>query len=191
MSPRAPSQDDVEREVKFADVALDSIRDRLIELDAERVWPSALEDNWLLDRRGELSGRGCVLRLRLRKDGHGARLTFKGPAHLEGRTKVRREQEIEVNDAPATLALFESLGYQVAKRYQKMREMWQLGGVSICLDHTPIGDFAEFEGEGAETVAKRCGLDVDSAERRSYLRLYDDHLKEHPEAPPEMVFPER
>lgn len=188
MSVRSSSQD-VEREIKFAGVELDAIRGRLVELEAERTWPSALEDNWLLDRQGELSRRGCLLRLRLRKDGHGARLTFKGPAHLEGRTKVRQEREVEVHDAPATLALFESLGYQVAKRYQKMREVWQLGGVTICLDHTPIGDFVEVEGEGAETVAKRCGLDAGTAERRSYLRLYDDHLKEHPDAPPEMLFP--
>lgn len=179
---------DVEREIKFAHVELDGIRGRLVELEAERVWSSALEDNWVLDREGELSGQGCVLRLRLRKDGHGARLTLKGPAHLENRTKVRREQEIEVDDADRALALFESLGYEVARRYQKMREVWQLGGVSISLDHTPIGDFAEFEGEGAETVARRCGLSADEAERRSYLRLYDDYLKEHPDAPPEMLF---
>ena len=37
-------------------------------------------------------------------------------------------------------------------------------------------------------MAKRCGFDADKAERRSYLRLYDDYLKEHPDAPPEMVF---
>lgn len=187
MSTRSPSRD-VEREIKFAGVELDAIRGRLVELEAERIWPSALEDNWLLDRGGELSGRGCALRLRLRKDGHGARLTFKGPARLEGRTKVRGEHEIEVDDADRTLALFENLGYEVARRYQKMREMWQLGGVSISLDHTPIGDFAEFEGEGAETVAKRCGLSTELAERRSYLRLYDDYLKQHPDAPPEMLF---
>jgi hypothetical protein len=60
--------------------------------------------------------------------------------------------------------------------------------VTIALDHTPIGDFAEFEGDGAETVAKRCGFDPDKAERRSYLRLYQDHLKKHPDSPPEMVF---
>lgn len=190
MSTRSSSRD-VEREIKFSGVELDAVRGRLVELEAERVWPSALEDNWLLDREGELSGKGCVLRLRLRKDGHGARLTFKGPAHLEERTKVRSEHEIEVDDADKTLTLFEKLGYDVARRYQKMREVWQLGGVSICLDHTPIGDFAEFEGEGAETVAKRCGLSPEVAERRSYLRLYDDYLKEHPEAPPEMLFPDR
>ena len=49
-------------------------------------------------------------------------------------------------------------------------------------------DFAEFEGDGAETVAKRCGFDPAKSERRSYLRLYQDYLKQHPDAPPEMTF---
>jgi hypothetical protein len=40
-------------------------------------------------------------------------------------------------------------------------------------------------------VAKRCGFDPDKAERRSYLRLYEDYLKSHPAAPPEMVFTDR
>src|SRR6185312_7543156 len=138
------SKDSFEREIKFPRVELDKLRDRLIELEAERSGPSAFEDNWILDRDEELLSTGRILRLRT--DGGRARLTFKGPMHIEGNVKVREE-----------------------------REEWQLGGVTIALDHTPIGDFAEFEGDGAETVAKRCGFDPDKAERRSYLRLYEDY----------------
>ncbi len=107
---------------------------------------------------------------------------------IEGNMKVREEREVDIENAEEARALFENLGYHVVRRYQKVREEWHLGGVTIALDHTPIGDFAEFEGDGAETVAKRCGFDPQKAERRSYLRLYEDHLKKHPEGPPEMVF---
>jgi adenylate cyclase class IV len=86
--------------------------------------------------------------------------------------------------------LIESLGYRVTRRYQRIREQWQLGGVAIALDHTPIGDFAEFEGDAAEALARRFGFNPEHAERRSYLKLYDDYLAEHPEAPPDMVFPD-
>jgi predicted adenylyl cyclase CyaB len=180
------SRDNLEREIKFPRVELDKLRDRLIELEAERVGPSAFEDNWILDRSEELFNLGHILRLRT--DGGRARLTFKGPMRIEGNVKVREEREIEVQSADEAMALFANLGYAVVRRYQKMREEWQLGGVTIALDHTPIGDFAEFEGDGAETVAKRCGFDPDKAERRSYLRLYEEYLKLHPDAPPEMVF---
>ncbi len=183
------SKDNYEREIKFPGVELDKLRDRLIELEAERKGPSAFEDNWILDRGEELVSEGKILRLRT--DGGKARLTFKGPMRLEGNLKIRQEHEIEVESAEQARALLENLGFAAVRRYQKMREEWQLGGVTIALDHTPIGDFAEFEGDRAEVVAKRCGFDPDKAERRSYLRLYEDYLKSHPEAPPEMTFADR
>jgi adenylate cyclase class 2 len=176
----------LERELKFRQAEHERLRDRLTELEAERVGPGAFEDNWILDRGDELLASGRILRLRT--DGARARLTFKGPARLEGNLKVREEREVGIENADEARALLENLGFQTVRRYQKVREEWQLGGVTIALDHTPIGDFAEFEGDGAETVAKRCGFDPQKAERRSYLRLYEEHLKKHPDAPPEMVF---
>jgi adenylate cyclase, class 2 len=183
------SKDNLEKEIKFPGVELDRLRDRLIDLEAERVGPSQFEDNWILDRGDELLSTGRILRLRT--DGNRARLTLKGPMRLEGNLKVREEHEVAIESADAARSLLEGLGFAVVRRYQKMREEWQLGGVTIALDHTPIGDFAEFEGEAAERVARRFGFDPERAERRSYLRLYADHLKEHPEAPPDMVFPDR
>ena len=180
------SKGNLERELKFRGVELDKLRDRLLELEAERVGPGAFEDNWILDRGDELLASGRILRLRT--DGARARLTFKGPMTLEGNVKVREEREVGLENAEEARSLLANLGFQTVRRYQKVREEWQLGGVTIALDHTPIGDFAEFEGDGAETVAKRCGFDPQKAERRSYLRLYEDHLKKHPDDPPEMVF---
>jgi adenylate cyclase class 2 len=180
------TQPPVERELKFAEVEHDSLRDRLIDLEAERVVPSSLEENFLFDRGQELLEQGCVLRLRM--EPRGAWLTYKGPAEFEGRTKVRVEHEISVGDGDTTRSLLEAIGFQQARSYQKRREIWRVGGVTVALDHTPIGDFAEFEGEAAEALAKRFGFDPETAERRSYLRLYEDYLREHPEAPRNMTF---
>lgn len=182
------SEDRVERELKFVGVELDALRQRLIELEADRRWPGSLEDNWMFDRAGELASADCTLRLR--KDTRGAWITFKGPVAFEGQTKVRVEHESEISDPVEMRRLIESLGYRLTRRYQKIREQWQLGGVAIALDHTPIGDFAEFEGDAAEALARRFGFNPERAERRSYLKLYDDYLAEHPEAPPDMVFPD-
>jgi adenylate cyclase class 2 len=176
----------LERELKFRTEGLEVVRERLVDLEAERLGPAHFEDNLILDRDGELEKQGCLLRLRA--DGRGVRVTYKGPRRADGHVKVRIEHETSVGDLPRARAIFESLGYRVVRRYQKVREEWHLGGVTIALDHPPIGDFAEFEGDGAETVAKRCGFDPQKAERRSYLRLYEDHLKKHPDGPPEMVF---
>lgn len=181
------SRRSVERELKFRVEGLDFVRARLVEIEAERIGPGSFEDNWVLDRSGELERTGCVLRLRA--DGRGARLTFKGPRSFDGVAKVRAEHETSIGDVEQVRALFAALGYREARRYQKVREEWRVGGVHVALDHTPIGDYVEFEGERAEVLAKRCGLDVQNVEQRSYLRLYEDYRKQHPEAPPEMVFP--
>jgi predicted adenylyl cyclase CyaB len=176
-----------ERELKFSGVELPQLRDRLLELQAERVAPPAFEDNWIFDRgKGELMREGAVLRLRL--DSHGAQLTLKGPASWEETTKVRSELETRLDSAEVMQEILERLGYQVRRRYQKMREEWRIGAVVICLDHTPIGDFAEFEGQGADKLAKRCGLSPETAEPRTYLELYEEHMKANPDSPPDMVF---
>lgn len=180
-------KDGVERELKIAVSDLNGLRERLAELDAERLAPSAFEDNWLLDRDGELAAAETVLRIR--SDRHGARLTFKGPASFEGRAKVRDEAEVRVSDALVLREIFAALGFRVVRRYQKQREEWQLGGVVIALDHTPIGDYVEFEGRGAEKVARRCGFDPAGAERRTYTEIYEEHRRAKPDSPPDMIFP--
>jgi predicted adenylyl cyclase CyaB len=176
----------IERELKFAQVDHETLRARLLELEAERLAPPSDEDNWILDRNGELALSASVLRVR--QDGRGALITFKGPAAFEGQTKVRRELELRIEDSAPALEMFAALGYGVVRRYQKIREEWRLGSESICLDHTPIGDFVEFEGAKAEAVAKRCGFDPEQAVGKSYLMLYADWILEHPDAPGDMVF---
>jgi len=178
----------VERELKFADVDLETLRDRLEALEAESDGPAALEDNWIFDRDGELQRGESVLRLRY--DRRGTRLTFKGPARFEGSVKIRSEHETKVEDAAALRDILVALGYEPVRRYQKYREEWRLGSLIIALDHTPIGDFVEIEGEGCETVARRLGLETEDAETRNYLKLYEDYLKEHPGATPDMIFRE-
>jgi predicted adenylyl cyclase CyaB len=177
-----------ERELKFGNVELPELRERLVELEAERVAPPAFEDNWIFDRgKSELAREGMVLRLRV--DGHGALITLKGPASWENETtKVRSELETRLDSAEVIQEILARLGFVVARRYQKMREEWRLGAVVISLDHTPIGDFAEFEGQGADKFAKRCGFAPESAETRTYLELYEAHVKANPGAPPDMVF---
>ena len=47
-------RDNEERELKFPVEGLEGVRERLVAMEAERVGPAAFEDNWLLDRHGEL-----------------------------------------------------------------------------------------------------------------------------------------
>jgi hypothetical protein len=49
-----------EREIKFPVEGLDTVRARLIEMEAERLGPPSFEDNWVFDKSGELEAAGCV-----------------------------------------------------------------------------------------------------------------------------------
>ena len=145
------------------------------------------ETNWVLDRGGDLMGRGELLRVR--SQGAHARLTFKGPARFEEGTKIRSEREVGVDDYESVIEILRALGFEVSRRYEKFRETWRLGGVLVCLDHTPIGDFVEFEGAMADQVAKRFRFLSAEAERANYLELYEAYRQDHPEAPEDMIFP--
>jgi predicted adenylyl cyclase CyaB len=177
-----------ERELKFAlhDETLDAVRRRLEAAGGSALRPASRECNWVFDRRDELYGSSRLLRLR--SDSSGSRLTFKGPPRFESGVKVRDEIEVAVGHAEQMRDLLVRLGYRVMRRYEKVREEWRLAGSTVALDHTPIGDFVEFEGADAAETAARCGFDAASAERRSYLRLYEDWRRDHPELPPDMLF---
>ena len=108
---------------------------------------------------------------------------------FEDEVKIRVEHETEVEDADQIHSILENLGFEVMHRYQKKREEWQVGGVTVALDHTPIGDFVEFEGDGAGAVARRFGFDLEQSERLSYVELYERYREKNPDAPPDMVFP--
>lgn len=175
-----------EWELKFPCPSLEDLRERLRELEAERLSAASPEDNKVYDRKNRLRQEGKLLRLRV--EPKGSRLTFKGPPRFEGQVKIRVEYETEVEDATQMDAILASLGFELVRRYQKKREEWHVGGVTVSLDHTPIGDFVEFEGTGADAVAKRCGFVLDEAEKRTYVELYEDYRRDNPEAPPDMVF---
>lgn len=182
-----PPSDTEERELKFRCEDLSSLREHLIGAEAERVSVSTKETNWILDRKGYLEGRGEVLRVRAQ--GAEARFTFKGPARFEEGAKIRTEREVRVDDHKEVIAILRALGFEVSRRYEKFRETWQLGGVSVCLDHTPIGDFVEFEGSKAKQVAKRFRFLPAEAELGNYIELYEEYRQDHPAAPEDMVFP--
>lgn len=183
-----PDASSEERELKFEVASLDAILRRLAQLGAVPAAPPSQEVNWLFDRDGELAGSGRVLRLRA--DDSGDRLTYKGRASYEAGVKTREEHEFRIDDARAARALLEGLGYRASWRYDKVRQTVRLDGCEVALDHTPIGDYVEFEGPRAEEVARLCQLDPEVAEPRSYPELYQAYRDAHPNAPEFMTFGE-
>jgi len=183
----------LESELKIPVTDFEPIRSALRSARAVAVRSMALEVNLLLDSDdGRLRDAGSLLRLRQ----HGDRelLTFKGPVSYRGAVKERPEYETEVADGERMGEILERLGFSVFMRYEKEREEWLVGKVSVVLDHTPMGNFVEVEGPPGqlEQTAHLLGLNVAEAVRGSYVNLWHEYRASHPELalPFDMVFGE-
>jgi adenylate cyclase class 2 len=118
-----------------------------------------------LRRRGQL--------LRLRRSGRSWLLTFKGKSR-PGRHKSREEVETPLADGVAARRILQALGLVESFCYEKFRATWSDGRGLVVVDHTPIGDFAEIEGQPRwiDATARRLGVSPRDYITRSYASLF-------------------
>lgn len=154
--------------------------------------PEEEEKNVLWDDAvGSLKERGTALRLRT-TEGR-ARITLKGKATLQRGVKSRLELETEVEDGKVLSRILEALGYAPAFRYEKRRTTWRfprMGMPEVVVDETPLGLFAEIEGEeGAILVlARELGVSSNAFLPDSYAALWQKARDADPSLPRDMVF---
>jgi adenylate cyclase class 2 len=160
-----------EVEVKFLDADLATVRRLLAELGAQGGEPY-FESNAVYDDPGR-SLRAADVLLRLRT-GPTNVLTLKVPPEkADPRYKIYDERQTEVAEPEAMAGILAGLGYEVAFRYEKVRETWEFEGCTVCLDRLPFGEFVEIEGprEAIYPLAGRLGLEEDAASTRTYHAL--------------------
>ncbi len=136
------------------------------------------EQNTLYDTpERSLRGRGQILRLR----NYGSRcvLTHKRqPDNCDptSRYKTRIETETEVEDCSALVEIFAQLGCFPVFSYEKFRTEWvsTMTDGHLVLDETPIGVWAELEGdpEWIDAVLERLGVAAELSTTASYGRLF-------------------
>ncbi len=135
----------IEREIRLRFESLDTARIAVHKVGATALRSRRLQDDRLVDwADGRLRESRCVLRIR--KEDGAVTLTFKGPPKLAV-MKVREELETVVDEAEVLLTILDRLGLRVWFRYQKFREEYELPGLILAIDETPIGMFVELEGE--------------------------------------------
>jgi len=142
------------------------------EAAADRVWRTLVvrtAQDWRpgqeLRRKGEL--------LRLRQYGKKCILTHKGKG-IPGPYKSRTELETGVSDGPQMDSILRALGYQPNFIYEKFRSEWGDGQGHVVLDHTPIGDVAEIEGDSIwiDRTAQALGVATTDYITKSYIELF-------------------
>lgn len=171
-----------ERERKYrvdaATVAL--IRRRLHDLSIQpdrRVLLNRIYDHPRLGLRR----RGAIVRLR--EDGRGRRLTYKGRGEVKGLDLSREEIELQVTSGAVDVFL-ERLGFRSIGSYRTARDEHRLGDVTVAIDEVQGEWFCELEALGPSAdlgaAAQRLGLGHSAVEPRSYTELFVDGRRSPP-----------
>jgi adenylate cyclase class 2 len=181
----------LEIEIKLRVSREPEVRERIAGVGGRLLHEREFEDNRVFDfpdrrllRRGEM--------LRIRNLERAVILTFKGPGRVEQGKKVREETEtlLAPSEAEAITQIIERIGMSQAFRYQKYRTTWEIRGLHVTLDETPIGDFLELEGDSGSIDAVAALLGYTPAEyiAASYRDLYMMKQIDTPDAVHEMIF---
>ncbi len=182
-----------EIEAKFRVGNRAALEQRLRALGALEGLPEDEVNVLLDDDASSLRAGGRALRVRA-VDGRGL-LTFKGPASFDGGVKTRLELESGVDAPGAVLALLDALGFRPRFRYEKRRTPWRFADAArplVVVDETPLGLFAEIEGEAdaVRALAGELGVREEFFLRHSYWGLWLAAREEDPDLPEDMVFPQ-
>lgn len=166
----------LEIEVKIKVDDLQEIKRKIIKLGFRTIAPYSFEHNILFDTKDERLRKNRLL-LRLRKINDKYIVTFKHPPEQypdANYYKIREEKEIEVSNYENIKSIFTGLGFKVFFIYEKYREIFDNGNVKIMMDHTPIGDFIEIEGdtEGIDKAAAQLGYSKSDYITDNYMTLF-------------------
>src|ERR1700756_3430587 len=181
----APHQ---EIEIKFRATELRQLARKLRGAGFRVTTPRTHEMNTLYDLPGEVLRRRKEL-LRLREYGSSWTLTHKSGSKV-GRHSSRRELETGVGDGKRMDAILHALGYSASFRYEKFRAEWTDGKGQVVVDHTPIGDFCEIEGQPRwiDATANKLGVGREEYITKNYATLFAEWKQQTRSTAVEMTF---
>ena len=166
-----------ETELKFPVDNIADLRAAVSRLGLQLRTERSFESNTLYDT----PGRDLRLKrqlLRLREYGGRCVVTHKRLADDNGadlRYKTRIETETQVEECSAMAEIFTQLGFGPVFRYEKFRTEWDAAeGGHLVLDETPIGTWAELEGDPGwiDTMLSKLGVDQTRCITDSYGALF-------------------
>ncbi len=177
-----------EIEIKFRVADLRALTRKMKTAKLRLVTPRTHEMNTLYDLPGEVLRQRKQL-LRLRQYGSEWKLTHKSGTK-SARHSSRRELETSVEDGKKMDSILRALGYSPSFRYEKFRAEWSDGQGNVVVDQTPIGNFAEIEGQPCwiDQTAKKLGVTRDEYIVQNYATLFADWKRETKSKAEEMTF---
>ena len=169
-------QDMMEIEIKSPCEDLDGVERRLLELGAGFRGETAQADLYLSHPCRDFARTDEALRLR--REGDGATLHYKGPK-IDAGTKSREEIGMSLGEPDAMMSILDRLGFRPVAEVRKVRRNYGIGNIEVPLDRVSgLGGFVELEVQDLPVEEGRrmlfsllAELGLERTERRSYLEL--------------------
>ncbi len=122
-----------EIEAKVLEINVDEMVSKLEGLGAQFDFRDEFFAIYYDDVAGTLAGKQQVLRIR--KEGHDLRMTFKAP-HADTQAGIRTREELEVGfeDFEMMRLILQRLGYVEGLKMRKIRTQYSIGKVHIVVD---------------------------------------------------------
>lgn len=137
-----------EIEVKFINITIDTIQQRLLAAGAVCEQPMRLMRRALMETP-DMAAKDAFLRLR--DEGNKVTLTYK--QHLKTGIEAANEIETTVDDFDAAKALLEASGMIFHTYQESRRETWKLRDVEVVIDEWPwMPPYIEIEGDNEASI---------------------------------------
>ena len=137
-----------EIEVKFINITIDAIQQRLLAAGAVCEQPMRLMRRALMETP-DMAAKDAFLRLR--DEGNKVTLTYK--QHLKTGIEAANEIETTVDDFDTTKALLEASGMIFHTYQESRRETWKLRDVEVVIDVWPwMPPYIEIEGDNEASI---------------------------------------
>lgn len=162
-----------EIEVKLPVKEFKEVKKLLKRLKAKRKFKETLEKNILFDHKSlRLKRKDWVLRLR-----HFCNknlLTLKTKTKGKKGFKVREEINLYFEDFEKMKKILKKLGFFEVFYYEKFREEYEMEGLNISLDRTPVGNYVEIEGDykKIEDFLEKIGAGINQTLSLSYYQIF-------------------
>ena len=180
-----------ETEIKIQIDDPDEFCRRLDALDPKILSPRHFEDNHLLDfPDGRLRARSALLRIRFARGE--SLLTYKGPPRSRrGSSSRAKSWKPAWKMDRRWIQVLDRIGLRLWFRYQKYRREFEVDGVVVAVDETPIGQLRRIRGHRRNrsgALAAKMGFSPSQFIKSSYYALYLEHCRERGITPGHMVF---
>ncbi|MDR3519662.1 MAG: CYTH domain-containing protein [Candidatus Pacebacteria bacterium] len=147
-----------EIETKILEVDVNKFREKMLELNAEKILDTRLSVDWFKAPNHEEGKYPWFLRIRTDSEGN-SEITWKGKREHLGASSTKKEINLKITDLKSCEELFLEIGLEIYGHQEKDRISWKYKDWRFDLDQYPkMPAYLEIEGNSEESIQEAIKL---------------------------------